>query len=287
MRKNRKGYDLIHTFFGIPCGFLAMLTGKPYIVSLRGSDVPFYSKKYEKLDRYIFQHLSKLIWKRAKYVVANSEGLRDLAYETYDKKDIGVIYNGVDTDMFKPKEKKDGFVVVSTSRLIERKGLDFLIEAFGKFQGGKDDASLIFYGDGSQRDELENMVKELGIQDKVEFLGEASREDIARNIPKYHVFVLPSKNEGMSNSLLEAMASGLAVIATDVGGTKELVDNSNGIIVDKESVEDIYNSLEKLYSNRGLLERMGRESRKKAESMSCERMAREYVKLYRNINNTR
>jgi glycosyltransferase involved in cell wall biosynthesis len=279
--KNRKEYDLIHVFFGIPSGFLAMLIGKPYIVSLRGSDVPFYSKKYEKLDKYIFQHLSKLIWKRAKYVVANSEGLRDLAYETYDKKDIGVIYNGVDTDMFKPKEKDDRFTIVSTSRLTERKGLNYLIDAFGEFQKGKDNVRLMFYGDGDQREELEGMVRELGIQDKVEFKGEASREEIAKNIPKYHVFVLPSKNEGMSNSLLEAMASGLAIIATDVGGTKELVDSRNGFVVKKEDSREIKGALERLYNDRELLIRMGRESRKKAEGMSWESMAGEYVKLYR------
>lgn len=280
MLKNRKEYDLIHAFFGIPSGFLAMLIGKPYIVSLRGSDVPFYSKKYEKLDKYIFQHLSKLIWKRAKYVVANSAGLRDLAYETYDKKDIGVIYNGVDTNIFKPKEKEDEFTIVSTSRLTERKGLNYLIEAFGEFQNGKENVRLLFYGDGDQREELEAMVEELNIQDKVEFKGEASREDIAKNIPRCHVFVLPSKNEGMSNSLLEAMASGLAIIATDVGGTKELVDSRNGFVVKKENSEEIKEGLERLYSDRELLESMGKESRRKAEGMSWDNMAGEYVKLY-------
>ncbi len=284
IRKNRDRYDLIHAFFGIPCGFLAMLSGKPYITSLRGSDVPFYSKKYEKLDKYIFQHLSKLIWKKSEYVVANSEGLRDLAYEAYDKKEIGVIYNGVDIDIFKPKEKEDGFVVVSTSRLIERKGLDYLIKAFSKFSKGKDDVELRFYGDGNQREKLEDLVKELGIEDKVKFFGETDREDIAKVIPTAHVFVLPSKNEGMSNSLLEAMASGLAVIATDVGGTKELVNSSNGIIVEKESVNDIYNALEKLYSNRELVKDMGIESRKKAEDMSWEKMGESYLRLYNSID---
>jgi L-malate glycosyltransferase len=281
MLKNRKDYDLIHAFFGIPSGFLAMLIGKPYIVSLRGSDVPFYSKKYEKLDKYIFQHLSKLIWKRAKCVVANSEGLRDLAYETYNKKDIGVIYNGVDTDMFKPKEKDDEFTIVSTSRLTERKGLNYLIEAFGEFQNGKENVRLIFYGDGDQREELEDMVEELDIKDKVEFKGEASREDISKNISKCHLFVLPSKNEGMSNSLLEAMASGLAIIATDVGGTKELVDSKNGFVVKKEDSREIKEGLERLYNDRELLIRMGKESRRKAEGMSWGNMAREYLDLYK------
>ncbi len=285
MFKHRKEYDLIHAFFGIPCGFLAMLTLKPYIVSLRGSDVPFYSEKYAKLDKYIFQHLSKLIWRKAKYVIANSDGLRQLAYDTYKKKEIGLVYNGVDIDVFKPGKRDNGFVVVSTSRLLERKGLDYLIKAFGKFSKKKNDVELRLYGDGSQREELEDLVQELGIEKKVKFFGETKREDMAKYISKGHVFALPSKNEGMSNSLLEAMASGLAVIATDVGGTKELVDEKNGFVVEKESVDDIYDALKKLYSKRDLLERMGKESRKRTEEMSWENMAEEYLSLYSNITN--
>jgi glycosyltransferase involved in cell wall biosynthesis len=88
----------------------------------------------------------------------------------------------------------------------------------------------------------------------------------------------------MSNSLLEAMASGLAVIATDVGGTKELVDNSNGVIVEKESVEDIYNALEKLYKDKNMLKKMGEISREKTENMTWGNMADSYLKLYEDID---
>jgi glycosyltransferase involved in cell wall biosynthesis len=284
MLMNVKSYDLIHAFFGVPCGFLAMLTGKPYIVSLRGSDVPFYSKKYAMLDKIFFQHLSKIIWNRAEYVVANSEGLRDLAYETYDKKEIGVIYNGVDVETFKPGNKDDGFNVVSTARLIERKGIDYLIKAFAQFAKDKEDVELRLFGGGNQRDELEMLVKDLNIEDKVKFFGEKKREELAVEVPKCQVFALPSKNEGMSNSLLEAMASGLAVIATDVGGTKELVDNSNGVIVEKESVEDIYNALEKLYKDKNMLKKMGEISREKTENMTWGNMADSYLKLYEDID---
>lgn len=281
--KNVRQYDLIHAFFGTPCGFLAMLTGKPYIVSLRGSDVPFYSEKYAILYKYIFQYLVKLIWKRAEYVVANSGGLRDLAYETYDKKEIGVIYNGVDVDIFHPGVKDKGFNVVSTARLIERKGIDYLIKAFGKFAEGKEDVELRLFGGGSQKEELEQLTKDLKLEDKVKFFGEKKREELALNVPKSQIFVLPSKNEGMSNSLLEAMASSLAVIATDVGGTKELVDEKNGLIVGLESVEDIYKALEKMYQDSKMVEEMGKVSRERTEDMSWENMAEAYLKLYEEI----
>ena len=124
------------------------------------------------------------------------------------------------------------------------------------------------------------MVWEFGIEQKVKFFGETLRSDIAKLIPSAHVFALPSKNEGMSNSLLEAMASGLAVIATDVGGTKELVDEKNGVIVEKESVEDIYEALEKLYKDKRMVLEMGEESRKRTEGMSWRKMADSYTQLY-------
>ena len=82
----KKQYDIIHAFFGVPCGYIAMLLSKiykiPYLVSLRGSDVPGYNKKYRLLDFLFFSYLSKKIWKRAKVVVANSQWLKNLAYKT-------------------------------------------------------------------------------------------------------------------------------------------------------------------------------------------------------------
>ncbi len=282
MTKHRKEFDIIHAFFGIPCGFLAMLIGKPYIVSLRGSDVPFYSDKYKFLDKYIFQHLDKLVWKRAKYLVANSEGLRDLAYKTYNKKEIMIIYNGVDTEKFTPMQKNSKFIVVSTSRLIERKGLKYLINAFIEFSKGKKEVELILYGDGVQREELEKLAGKWK-DNKIKFLGETSRDKLAENIPLSSVFVLPSLNEGMSNSLLEAMASGLAIIATDVGGSKELIDDKNGIIVERKNEKAIINALNKIYKNRFLLKCMSEESRKKAIIMNWSKMAEKYCELYYSI----
>ena len=85
----------------------------------------------------------------------------------------------------------------------------------------------------------------------------------------------------MSNSLLEAMSGGLAIVATDVGGTKELVDESNGIIIKKESSFDILRALEKLRNNKGLLKEMKNNSRKKAELMSWKKSADKYLEIYR------
>ena len=98
----RTKYDLCHAFFGIPCGYIARKLGFPYIVSLRGSDVPFYNERFHYPDRLVFKRLSVRIWSRAAWVVANSAGLRDLALRSAPKQRIEVIYNGVDTTAFQP-----------------------------------------------------------------------------------------------------------------------------------------------------------------------------------------
>jgi len=279
-----KDYDVIHALFVYPCGFLAMLLDDDYIVSLRGSGVPFYSKKYYWLDKFIFQYLSKIIWKKAEYVIANSQGLKELALKTIPDQEIGVIYNGVDWVEELPIKKEEKFIVVSTSRLTERKGLNYLIEAFGKFCKGKDDVELRLYGGGDKREMLEGIVKNLGIEGKITFLGEQPREVVYEDIGGYSVFVIPSKNEGMSNSMLEAMARGLPIIATDVGGTRELIDERNGFIVEKENTEQICEALEKLYNNKELGEKMGRASREKVRDLSWDRIAEQYIELYRKVD---
>jgi glycosyltransferase involved in cell wall biosynthesis len=280
----QKDYDVIHAFFGIPCGFLAMLIDDDYIVSLRGSDVPFYSKKYYFLDKYIFQHLSKLIWKKAKFVIANSHGLRDLAHKTIPDQEIGVIYNGIDWVEKLDKEREEKFVVVSTSRLIERKGLDYLVKAFGEFAKDKEDVELRMYGGGDQRELLEKIIGDYDIEDKVILFGEQPQEVLLRDTVGTSVFVLPSKNEGMSNCLLESMARGLAIIATDVGGTRELMDERNGFIVDKENVEQIREALEKLYKDRSLVEKMGNASRERVRDFGWDKIADQYIELYKKVD---
>ncbi|MEA2006615.1 MAG: glycosyltransferase [Patescibacteria group bacterium] len=283
LRKEKK-YDLIHSFFGIPCGFVAMLLGMSYVVSLRGSDVPFYSEKYKLLDTLLFQRLSRRIWKKADVVIANSEGLKKLALKSSPKQEIGVIYNGVDTEIFAPSQKKpEEFTIISTSRLEKRKGLEFLVEGFGKFNKQYKDSRLILIGGGDQENKLRKISHDLGAESVVDFVGVLDLGELSKWYKKVDVFSLPSFNEGMSNSLLEAIASGLAIVATDTGGTKELINDSNGIIVEKGSSEDVFRAFEKLYTDRQLLESMKEKSREKALVMSWINMSNQYLEVYKKV----
>ncbi|HNZ25783.1 MAG TPA: glycosyltransferase family 4 protein [Spirochaetota bacterium] len=285
LKKNNK-YDLVHAFFGIPCGYIAMKLGMPYIVSLRGSDVPFYNKRFKLLDVLLFKKLSIKIWKKSNAVITNSEGLKNLALQTAPDQIISVIYNGVDIEEFKPRVIESNiFTVISTSRLIKRKGIQYLIDGFIEFAKGKNDVKLIVIGDGNQKEELISLVSENGEKDKIEFLGKINHDNLPKHYQSSDVFCLPFLNEGMSNALLEAMASGLAILATDTGGTKELIDESNGIIIQKESKKAITDSLNLLYNNRDLLTKMGYNSRLKAETMSWKKCAEKYIETYGGVKN--
>jgi len=304
-------YALIHAFFSVPCGFIAMLLKKPFIVSLRGSDVPFYSGKYKYLDIFIFQWLNKIIWQKAEKIIANSSDLRDLAYKTYNKKKIEVIYNGVNTEEFKPKLKtrpnspfkkgrefspghppfskgdrgssseQEKFTILSTSRLTERKGIIYLLKAFKNLNQKYSNLKLILVGDGDQKKEFENFVKENNLQKNVFFKGAVNHDKIIKEYQNSDVFVLPSFNEGMSNSLLEALASGLALISTDTGGAKDLIDKTNGFIVKMGSTKEIEKALEILIENRKKLLLTRKASRKKALEMSWLKVAEQYLERYK------
>lgn len=113
----------------------------------------------------------------------------------------------------------------------------------------------------------------------VDFLGVLGKEELLANLQKSDIFVLPSLNEGMSNSVLEAMSCGLPVIVTSVGGSEELVDG-NGFIVDSGSIEGLRQALEKFIDDEGLLDKCGSRSREIAEKLSWGITADEYAGYY-------
>ncbi|MDD3086703.1 MAG: glycosyltransferase family 4 protein [Patescibacteria group bacterium] len=271
----KKKFDLIHAFFGIPCGYIAMKLRLPYIVSLRGSDVPFYNPRFAKLDKLVFYRLSRQIWRRARAVIANSEDLKRLAVKTFAG-EIDVIPNGVDTSEFKPAKSKKTtrkIRLISTGRLIARKGYQYLIPAIK----GLKNVELTLVGGGDLRSELDELARKN--QAKVNFAGEVKHEEIVKYLQNSDIFVLPSLNEGMSNSILEAMACGLPIITTNTGGSKELIDG-NGFVIKKKSIASIKKTLERYLKSRDLIRKHGEKSREIALGMSWENVSYKYKKIY-------
>ncbi|MBI2439617.1 MAG: glycosyltransferase family 4 protein [Candidatus Moranbacteria bacterium] len=283
-------YDVIHAFFSVPCGYMAMCLGKkyhvPYLVSLRGADVPGYSERFTFIY-FFLRALIRRIWRKAAFVVANSSGLRTLALETNQTQEISVVQNGVNVDEFYPDPQReiDGYMrILCVSRLTPRKGIRYLIHAI-KILLVKDTSrklELWIAGEGDEMTALKNLAVELGIKDKVKFFGRVEHEKLVAYYQIADIFCLPSHNEGMSNTMLEALAAGMPIVATITGGTEELVtDGENGFFVKQQSADDLAEKLEKLMSDETMRVAFGKMSRRRAEAMSWQKVSGQYVDLYR------
>jgi len=275
-----RGYDLCHAFFGIPCGHIARRLGLPYIVSLRGSDVPFYNERFRTLDRLVFSRMSVRIWRQAQFVVANSQWLRRLALRTAPGQRIEVIGNGVDTDAFRPAPRRhEGLRVLCVARLIARKRVDALIRAVAALREAH--VRLTLVGSGKEEASLRRLATQLGIADRVDFAGTVPPQRVVRYYQDSDVFALPSLSEGMSNAALEAMACGLPIVMPDTGGAAELLrDGANGFLLSRGSAGELSEALGRYARDPALARRHGARSRQIAEGLSWKNVATRYAELY-------
>ncbi len=283
-------YDLTHSFFTVPSGivslYLLLARNLPYIVSLRGADVPGYSERFPLIYK-LFTPLIRVIWQRAAYVVTNSRGLTELAQQTAPEQEFKEIYNGVSVKKFSPltEGKKRPFTILLAARLTHRKGFIYAIDALEKLLEQHDDIEMIVAGgDGGVMRKLKGHAQALSIHKRITFTGRYAHEEAATIYQQADVFVMPSLNEGMSNNALEALASGLPIIMTPTGGAVELVQEGvNGYLVASRSGAAIAERVEQLYRDRDLLERMSGASRQLAESFSWKVTSDQYIDLYNQV----
>lgn len=243
----KEKYDIALIFFGIPSGPIGVSLkrkfGIPFVIRFGGGDIPGFQDRFKSVYKLLGPSIKK-IWKKSDARVANSEGLRKLAYDFYDKEKFEVIPNGVDSDMFKPDDMRVTgrvFKILFVSRLIERKGLQFVIPQLPSLRDelearGKG-LRLTIVGDGPYRDTLEKIAKDNGVYDVIDFVGQKDKDQIVPYYQDADVFILPSKKEGMPNVVLEAMACGLPIVMTPCQGSKELVAD-NGYVCDAAEFGD-------------------------------------------------
>ena len=225
--QHRREYDLIHAFSGLPGGLTAWLSGRPYIISFRGADEPGYEPRHDLLLRLI-KPLLNLAYCRARSLDANSQFLKRLVLTSFPGLKIKVINNGVDVKKFYPAKKPiDQPMILCTSRLGQRKGVEYLIQAMALVPKAK----LLLVGSGALELKLKQLVKKLHLSSRVKLLGMVEHGRLGPIYRRARLFVLPSLSESQSNSLLEALASGLPVVATNIGGNPELVNSQNGILI--------------------------------------------------------
>ncbi|HET7143739.1 MAG TPA: glycosyltransferase family 4 protein, partial [Anaerolineales bacterium] len=220
------------------------------------------------------------IWRSADAVIANSNGLRELAVAFDSHIDIPIIPNGVDGAHYTNETREwSPARIFSAGRTVYQKGLDLGLRALAQLQDLEWEWRIA--GDGPQLDALKSLAQELGMSERVTFLGWQSREELTRWYHHSNLFLFPSRHEGMPNAVLEAMSSGLPVVATRIAGNEELVlDGVTGLLVNAEDVNFLRDGLRRLIVEEKMRRQMGQASRRRVEmEYSWENVARQYSEV--------
>jgi glycosyltransferase involved in cell wall biosynthesis len=196
--------------------------------------------------------------------------LQTLARRFAPELDIAVIPNGVDSATFHPRQVGEASArpvrLLFVGRVVFQKGLDVLLAALAQLAPGND-WHLEIIGDGDPRPALEAEAARLGLAGRITFAGWQRRAEIAERYRAADVFVFPSRDEGMPNVVLEAMASGLPIVATAIAGNEELVrDGENGFLIRPDDAAALAAALGRILADNARREAMGRASRARIEA---------------------
>lgn len=288
----QRHYDLEHYFFSLPTGLLSLLPSVaehvPYIVSLRGSDVPGYDPHNTKIERLhaLMKPLTRRIWQRASKVVALSEALAETARQTAPDIDIEVIPNGIDTEQFSPPEQRAREApmrLITVARLLKRKGIHTILQACAR--PSRLPVQLQIIGTGPYESRLREMVDELNLSDRVQLLGFVPNEELPAYYRKADIFVLPSATESFGLVFAEAMACGLPIAASNVGGIPETVrDGVDGLLCPPDDPMALRENLVRLMSDFETREEIGQSQRQRVlRHYPWEHIAERYAELYRSV----
>ena len=235
--------DILHCQ-GFLSSFLGFLLSKfakiPYVVTVQRLE----NKNW----------LKSLVYREAACCIAASSAIKEY-FQEIGCQNIEVIPNGIDLKKFENLEQKphEGFIVMTVARLEKVKGIEYLIEAIGLINSKLQipNSKLLIIGDGSERKNLKGLANKLGLKERVGFVGQIPHEKITEYLAQADCFVLPSLKEGFGIAVLEAMAAGLPVIGTRVGGILDIIeDGKTGILVEPKNPEAIAQAIYEIYSGK-------------------------------------
>lgn len=244
--RQKISFDIIHAYFIYRPGYVAAVLGKlfrkPVIISATGTDTHQNLSRENSLIRR--RTISAIRW--SNYIIPNSEYLRKLIAEEGFGNKTYVNPRGFSRDLFFPMDKigccdrlsldPEKNILLYIGNLVPIKGTDVLIEAFKIVRDKENNVELIIIGDGSERELLEQQVRDGGLEEIVFFFGRKDHTDIPLYVNACDLLVVPSRNEGRSVTIIEALACGKPVVASSVGGIPEtIVNNKLGILVEKDN----------------------------------------------------
>ncbi len=257
--------DILHAQYASSYGFIgSLLSYHPYVVSVWGTDIYDFPR-----NGFVQKNIIKHNFKKADYIFSNSI---DMAREAnlYTNKKVEVTFFGVDMERFHPiKLEKDDYYRIGIVKSLEKKyGIKYLISAFreiydkykGQVRGRK--LKLVIGGSGKDEENLKKQVKELDLENSVEFLGRVQPEKICEVFNSFEFSVFPSLREGFGVAAIESQSCETPVIITDVGGHKESVDiGKSGLVVNAASVEELVAAMSNLIENEDKRAEMGKYAR--------------------------
>lgn len=292
IRRNR--IQIVHTYGFYPNVFAvptARLFGAPIVVASIRDRGDILTPAQRRIQQWVCR--------LADCVLVNAEAIRDTLIEQgYRPDNIVVIRNGIVLSRFGKREKRREKVsalrrelglppsaplVVVFSRLNRMKGVEYFLDAAALLAPRFPEVRFLIVGDGAGRKELEDRAGHLGLAERVIFTG--FRSDVPDLIPEAAVSVLPSLSEGLSNSLLESMASGVPVVAARVGGNPEIVEHDvSGLLVPTRDSAALADAIGTLLQDPQLAARMGEAGRRRvAELFSMERSLGEVERFYERL----
>ena len=289
--RRRAEYDLIHvhglSYHTFAAVLMGRLLGRPVVVKLANSGpasdiAKMRSGQHLALSRYLLPTALRA----DRFVALNRLIVRELVEAGVPAAQIEEIPNGVPTAGVAPKASYSlhhPARLLFVGRLHPQKGLDVLLKALRRLQDEGTEVGLTLVGDGPQKTQLENLARALGIRTQVKFAGESS------HVPDYlreaDVFVLPSRAEGVSNSLLEAMAQGLPVVVSDIPGNAEVVDDEKtGIVFRPDDVSSLAAGLQLLLKDQTLRQEIGDAARREIDGRyAIGRIAERYIGVYQGL----
>lgn len=248
------------------------------IVHLHGSDFEeFFNKSNPKIKRIIIK-----VFDSADAVFVLSNSWKRFVNSISKNENIYIVYNGASLNKFSGKiYNRDRIVISFMGRLGKRKGVYDLLDAFEKLIPEVPAAQLVLGGDGDV-DKVRELVARKNLEKHIHVLGWVSGGQKVRVFQECDIYVLPSYNEGLPGSILEAMATGVPVISTPVGGIPEaVIENRNGFLINPGDTDDLYRKLKMLCQNKELREKMGKESKNIImERFEIEKIVLSLIEIY-------
>ena len=283
--------DILHVHYAIPhasAAFSAQQILKtrnidlPFITTLHGTDITLLGKDKS------FQPVIEFAINKSDAVTAVSESLKEDSYQFFDiKKNIEVIPNFIDPSLYRFAEdielraqfaEKDEVIITHISNFRKVKRVDDVIRIFEGVQQHLS-AKLLMVGDGPELHQVKNLARELGISDKVFFLGKSKRIEQITSISD--VFLLPSETESFGLVALEAMASGVAVVSSNVGGLPEVnIDGLTGFLNEVGDIEGMIASVLTILKDKDTLARFKTNALEHSQNFELDKIVPVYENLY-------